>query len=531
MAPAPRKNGNGSDHSNPAFPIKVAAIDVGSNAIRFGAAEFHEPRKYSVLYDDRVSVRLGHGVFVSGKLSRSAMDSALTSFISFRGIMDEQGIRHCRAVATSAVRESSNGGDFIKAVKRESGITLNVISGGEEARVVYKAVRSRMSLGQRQWIIAELGGGSLEVSLADDSGILATECHSMGAVRLLEVLAGSDEDPSRFRRVLTQYLDALKVPAIMNRDRLAGFIATGGNIESLARMAAVPMDGNGVSKLPMAKLREVMESLFGLSYQDRVEKLSLKEDRADVILPAAMIYSRLAELIGVDEVIVPYTGIKEGLFFDLVDEITGRGEPPPQTELYADERALGRRYFYDEKHCVHVTMLALGLFDSLHDLHQLGAGDRRLLSTAAMLHDIGLYLGAKAHHKHSAYIIRHSPISFLSAHQKLMVANITRYHRKREPSTGHRMFVALTEAERARVIKLASILRVADALDREHRQKVYSLRAEKKGSEVRLLVQGSGDLTIERAALKKKGRMFTKLFNLKLTIDETKYEREELISW
>ena len=179
---APKK----SPKSLPTLPLRVAAVDVGSNAMRFIAAEFRGATEYETLAEQRMPVRLGHDVFLTGKLPREAMDAAVEAMKGFRRQMETLGIDHYRAVATSAMRESRNGGELVQRIRDEVGLELEVITGSEEARLVYEAIRATVPFGDHKWILVDLGGGSVEVSLVDAGGILWSESHVMGSVRLLE---------------------------------------------------------------------------------------------------------------------------------------------------------------------------------------------------------------------------------------------------------------------------------------------------------------------------------------------------------
>ena len=214
------------------FPFRVACVDMGSNAIRFLAAEVSSESEYEVLAGERAPVRLGHGVYLSGRLEATAMDAAVEALARFLLKMDSLGIEHYRAVATSAVRESTNKDEFIARVLDESGLRLEAISGSEEARLVHLAVARRVPLGNRTWLLVDLGGGSVEVSLVDQNGTYWSESHTMGSVRLLEELTEAGAEPGRFRRLLEEYISVLKVPAMPEGSQLAGYVATGGNIES-----------------------------------------------------------------------------------------------------------------------------------------------------------------------------------------------------------------------------------------------------------------------------------------------------------
>jgi exopolyphosphatase/guanosine-5'-triphosphate,3'-diphosphate pyrophosphatase len=242
-----------------------------------------------------------------------------------------------------------------------------------------------------------------------------------------------------------------------------------------------------------------------------------------------MVYSRLAELIGAHEIVVPHVGIKEGSMFDLVDEVIARGSTSDARESAIVDScvAVGRKYFFDELHALHVARLAVSIFDQTKELHQLTPEDRELLLSSGVLHDIGFYIAAKGHHKHSHYLISNTDIPGVTPGQIRLIANISRYHRKSEPSLEHSQFAELTEAEQVRVTKLASILRLADALDHEHQQKVYKVKVVKRPNRIHLSLEGSFNMTLEQTALRRKSKLFCKVFNAKLSHSETKYEREE----
>jgi exopolyphosphatase / guanosine-5'-triphosphate,3'-diphosphate pyrophosphatase len=500
--------------------LRIAAIDIGSNAIRMLAAEFTNGRLPQQLAQLRLPIRLGHDVFLTGRLAPEGIDAAVAGLLGFRQRMDELGIKTYRAVATSAVRDSRNGKELVERAREEAGINIEVISGAEEARLVHIGVRSRVKMGRQRWLIADLGGGSVEVSVVDDHGIFRTETYEMGSVRLLEELAVAGDDPGRFRRRLEEYTATLRNSRVLQA-KVAGLIATGGNIEALARLADAKPDASGVASLRVADLHNNIERLAGLSYAERVSQLGLREDRADVILPAAMVYERIAVLAAVDTIVVPNVGVKDGIVHDLLEQQTfgGKQRTAKERAAYAGAINLGRRYQFDEPHARHVAKLAAALFDQTRTLHALKPDDRRLLVTAALLHDIGTFIGYKRHHKHSLYIIAESELPAMTAAESLMVANIARYHRKNTPAEHHELFMRLDEKNRERVIKLSAILRIADALDREHLQRIDAIRADQKGSVLELTVTGRGDLLLERWALQRKANFFQKTFDVAVLWD------------
>jgi len=242
--------------------------------------------------------------------------------------------------------------------------------------------------------------------------------------------------------------------------------------------------------------------------------LGLREDRADVILPAAMVYFHLATMAGVDSVLVPGVGVKEGLLLDLADDLVSHSshELRQEQQLAKAAISLGRRFMFDEAHGLQVARLALSLFEQLQALHGLEDADRRLLLAAAILHDIGGFISKKGHHKHYFYLISRSELPGLSPTDMLMVANIARYHRKNIPRPTHPEFMRLSEANRDRATRLAAILRIADALDRTHLQSVDGVEAEAGSEQVRLRLECNGDCLLERWALSQKKGLFEKIF-------------------
>jgi exopolyphosphatase/guanosine-5'-triphosphate,3'-diphosphate pyrophosphatase len=500
------KRGNGKV----VFPLRVGAIDLGSNAIRYTALEVDEGGRQTVLAADRVPVRLGHGVFVSGKLVPEAMDAAIAALAEIHERFAALAVSRVRAVATSAVREAANGEAFRKRVRRETGVTLETINGSEEARLVYLAVAARMPLGDAPWLTADLGGGSVEVSLVDSSGVVWSESHTMGSVRLLEELAGAGDDPGRFRRLVGEYIETLRIPTAARSRPLAGFIATGGNIEALARLAGVDGAATGIGLLPLATLAGVIDTLSRLSYRQRVTELGLREDRADVILPAAMVYERLCRLAGAEQIHVPFVGLREGLVADLIEELTSLRayEDRHEREVVSGALAVGRRYLFDEAHGMHVRRLAVSLFDQLRAEHGLGGSERRVLLAAALLHDIGSFISYKKHHKHSFYLISNSELPGLSEREILLAATVARYHRRAEPQSDHYPYQELSRAEQDAVRRLAGMLRLADALDRDHRQRVQRVVAARRGKDIVLQLDGAGDLLLEKWSLQRRVNLF-----------------------
>jgi exopolyphosphatase/guanosine-5'-triphosphate,3'-diphosphate pyrophosphatase len=510
---------SGPETTGFSFPIVLGAIDVGSNGIRCAIARFAEPGRPEHLEHLRMPIRLGHDSFFRKRFRVETMDEAVAAFERFRRMFEGYGVRRYRAVATSAVRESRNGSELTRRIASRSDIRLEVIPPQEEARLVTLAVRHRLDVRGKWWALADLGGGSVEVTLSKDEEIAWVESFNMGSVRMLEELSSANATPQEQLRILEEYAAVLRLPAPSGRRGPPRYVATGGNAESIARLFDPKPDGGPVT-VPIEDLRKQIRRLAGMTVAERIQKLGLKPDRADVILPAAVVFARIAEELQADAMIVPFVGVKDGILLDIADGGSPEkhdGELDHQVE--ASALSLGRKYQFDERHARQVSRMALELFDQTGEIHRLDRHDRRVLHAAALLHEIGNFVSRSGHHKHSLYLIRASGIVGLSPEDTAVVANVARYHRKSPPKPEHMEFEALTKNDRTRVVRLAALLRIADSLDHEHQKMVREVKVRREPGVLRILVRSPGDLLLEKWSLTRKSDMFVTEFGLKPVLE------------
>jgi exopolyphosphatase/guanosine-5'-triphosphate,3'-diphosphate pyrophosphatase len=287
--------------------------------MRFLAVEFASEHDWRVLHQVRVPVRLGHDVFITGAISVPTISRTVAAFEAFAEQLRALGIGRYRAVATSALRESSNGADVIAEVLDRTGIAIELIDGAEEARLAFYAIRARVRLAEDPWLLADLGGGSLELSLVNAASISETVSLPLGAVRILEAV-GADASLADFRQKIAENEEQL-IASEPLRAHTVGMIATGGSADAIARLLAAPIDERGVATMPRSALRQAATEVAATPVAERMRKFELQPDRADVILPAMLLYERVAELAGADHIVVPGVGVKEGVLIDLLTAI------------------------------------------------------------------------------------------------------------------------------------------------------------------------------------------------------------------
>jgi len=498
----------------------IAAIDVGSNAIRLAIASVDAAGRYQIVHNAREPVRLGHDVFSTGRISDATMKAAMGAFRRFRAQLNKYSVTRLKTVATSAMREAENGEAFADQVAKRHRIGISIIAPEEEARLVHLAVKECVRLNGKMALLVDIGGGSVEISLGNKSGILSTQSHAMGGVRLLQLLDQRRLSANRFNQLVNRYVDATRqrLREELGGERIEMCIGTGGSIESIGEIRRALFNKNSSSKISVGELASITRKIQALSVEERVRQFHLRPDRADVISPAAVVLQKILQQAGVREILIPGVGVKDGLLVEIVWEFLYRSKHLDRDQVMSSAFQLGRKYAFDERHGVAVSRIALQIFDQTRPVHGLDGESRVLLEVASLLHDIGQHIGASSHHKHTFYLLRSGPIIGLSPTQIEIIANVARYHRKSPPRLEHEPFRMLSPRQRKLVSTLAAILRIADATDRQHDDCVQSVNLICTRQRVRLRLQGKGDLLLARWALEKRSDLFEEVFG-KLVIE------------
>ncbi|RPH37404.1 Ppx/GppA family phosphatase, partial [bacterium] len=367
----------------------LASIDVGSNALRLAIGDVDSEQHVTMLESLREPVRLGQDVFTNGTISEETTDQAVAAFEKFRHAIDLRRATWSKAVATSAVREALNREIFIDRLAGASGIEVMAIGAEEEARLIFLAVSDKLSLKNKLAMLIDIGGGSTEITLAEDESIIATESFRLGAVRLLNLFEEKKQGEARFNQLLREYMDATqkKIKKEIGSRKIDLCAGTGGNIETLGDLRKSLLREDGASEIGDDELDVILKKLQGMTYEQRIQELGLRPDRADVIVPASIVLQKIIRVAGVKEVVIPHVGLKDGLLIDMIQELFGEKRPLRRDQVLGSAIQLGRKYMFDEQHGTTVARYAARLFDETRQLHNLGMEFRLLLEVAALLHD------------------------------------------------------------------------------------------------------------------------------------------------
>jgi exopolyphosphatase/guanosine-5'-triphosphate,3'-diphosphate pyrophosphatase len=508
-----------------AEPVNIAAIDAGSNAIRLSVARAYSAIDIEPVYAERFPLRLGESVFLRQRFSEETLSKTVKAFRHFRSLLDEHGVTKYRAVATSASREARNRASLVQRIKRRTGIALEVISGTEESRLGREAVLAAVSPEAQPGCIVDLGGGSLEVSLLRNHSVQESAQLPAGTVRLLTTLNLPGVIRPAQAEQVRRYVRALLESRLPARPNLAGRIAAacGGNAEMLANIAPGPRR-YGVRSLELPLLRERLNSILARDVRERMKSFGVRRDRADVMGIAAITLLTLGRYLNLRSFLVPGVGVREGLLMEIARLAFARAErhryDAAARQMLAGVRSFARRLApsgHDQPHAEHVRELSLMLYDQLQPVHHFPPRARVLLEAGALLHDLGHVVSHRGHHKHGEYLVYNGDIPGLNGQDRAIVACLVRYHNKKaEPSGRHAVYGLLARSEQRTVRRLASFLRIAEALDHSHRERVLKMKAVFRSGAVAFQVQARGDARADLLDAAQSSGLFEREFHVRL---------------
>ena len=518
-------------------PIQLAAIDAGSNAFRLMIARIRSTEEWEIVESVRAPVRLGHSVFTSGEFDRKTLRDATSAFREFRDIMDARGVTAYRAVTTSAAREARNGRVLIERIRHQAKIDLEIISGEEEARLVRVAVLRALRDFDPPRFILDLGGGSLELNELRRGVLRESIGLPLGTVRLMEAFQAQGVIHENTANEIRLHVLSVLQSALPSRPGPSGAytVACGGNAETLAALASGPRMG-GFTTLNSRLLRDQLWNILQLTVEERMKTFSVRRDRAEVMGVAAIVLVTVAWWLRLRQMIAPRVGVREGLLYELASAQMGPSELSDEHRKHSQAMLAGAESFADRvrcdlKHAEQVQVLALQLFDQLWPYHHLDFEVRTILASSAILHDCGVLINRKAHHRHGEYLIHNAKIPGLRGWAKNMTACLVRYHnRKSEPSTKHSVFATLNREQRKKARLLAGILRLAERLESDHRQAISKLTVEGGPRDVRIHVELRDASRLNLSGIERKARLLERELNLRLSFQRVLVVEKERVA-
>ena len=485
--------------------MRLAAIDVGTNSIHTVIVDVAEDLDITIQDRSKDTVHLLRGRDPRGNLKARAMTDALRALRTARRLCDRHKVERVLAVATSAIREAPNGLEFLRHAKDKTGIDVHVITGSEEARLIYLAVRESVHLGGDTFMAIDIGGGSVELIVGNRESLYGARSLKLGALRVAEEFPLSDPPTDDELAAVRGHFDSelAEFDKISKTHSWQRTIGTSGTILQLGRLASGNPElsasrSHHQETVSAAALHEWCERLSRSTMQERTEMKGLDGSRVHNIVPGALLLDAILSRYGVNELTVCEYALREGVVYDFVARNQrGLREDLAQTDIRRRSVvSLGRRFGWEEAHARHIARLALMIFDQLAPEFEWESEERDLLEFAALLHDIGTLISVPHHHRHSQYLVEHGELLGFGPREVAILANVVRYHRGSMPSKKHKGYRLLSGSDQRIVDRLSGILRVTEALDRTRFALIQSVQCD-IGTEVHMTAMASGDAEVE----------------------------------
>jgi exopolyphosphatase/guanosine-5'-triphosphate,3'-diphosphate pyrophosphatase len=506
---------------------RYAAIDIGSNSIRMMAAEVESGQQFRVLAEDRQVTRLGESVFGAGKISAEGIAYTCGHLERMVKAYRAHNPLAARIVATAAVRDSSNGQEFLERASAVAGQAVEVISGQEEARLIHLGVETRWPHPADRILIIDIGGGSAELIAADQGRMVQGFSRPLGAVRLQSVFLKNDPPSQQELLRMSEFIDEKLSVAVrrlggMKFKRAIGTSASASAIVCAAnRISRARRELADRRRATASQIRRLYRELSAMDLAHRRKVTGIGPRRAEIIVPGAAVLMHALEKLHLPALSYSAAGVRDGIIRDLADRGVGRDRIRLDREQRRLVEEFARRFGVDLRHARKVASFAVELFERLEALHKLPHAEGRLLEAAAYLRDVGHMISDSSHHKHSHYIVANADLGGFTVEERRRIALLCRFHRKSMPSPRHAEFQTLPNDEKRSLLLLAPLLRIADALDRSREQRVEAIDCELRNGQVRLRLRSGHDTGLEQWAVEGVAADFRVSYERNLVVEKS----------
>jgi len=517
-----------------ASPVRVCVLDLGTNSFHAVIVDAHPNSSYQVVDRLKEMVRLGEHGLEANTLPEAAMERGMRALKRIHLLAKGWDAHEFLAFATSAIREAANGGAFIERVRQELGLRIRPISGEQEAQLIFQGVRRAVEM-PTPTLLIDIGGGSVEFIVVAGGNSVFARSLKLGAARMTERFVTTDPLAAEevaamqdhFRDELQPVFDACRAHDVTS------IVGSSGTMKSLARVTKEqgPDGGSSVFQRTFAveEVRPALEWVIASAADERVAHPAIDPKRVDQIGAGGILLKTVCDhLPEVGHLKVSPNALREGMVVHFMETNYTRIR---QMAPFRDPRRrsvheMAYRFQWEERHAQHVAATATFLFDVCRPLYDGPASDAELLEYAALLHDVGYLLSHATHERHSRYLIKNADLQGFRREEVALISLVARYHRGDAPTPSHEHYRALSDSQQRRVRQLASLVRIAEGLDRSHFQNVVALRARLTRDALRVHVATKGDPQLEVWSAKDQGAMFESEFDRALEVEPTTMEAD-----
>lgn len=506
-------------------PVRICIVDLGTNSFHAVVGDAYPNGTFQVKDKLKNMVHMGERGLRDHRLTEEAMQRGVRALKRIYQLAEGRGVEEYLAFATSAIREATNGGDFIRRVYRQVGLEIHPIPAGLEAKLIYKGVREAVDLAVPA-LLVDIGGGSTEFTVGTDSEVFYTASLKIGAARMTERFVTTDPLAAREYEEMVRYFRRVLEPVVARAEEagVVEIVGSSGTMKNLARASVDRYVNAGESVYDRAispeALRATVQAVIRSSRDEREAMPGIEEKRLDQIVAGAVLVETLLEDLKIEQFRVSPDALREGMAIYFVEQNSERLERVARFDTVRRRSVYGLGYTcrWDEQHANQVAAIALILFDACRSLHEQGLYEREILEYAALLHDIGSHVSRRKHHKHSRYLIEEGDMRGFTSDETRLIANIARYHRGSLPKPTHDHFARLSREDRQLVRQLASLLRLAEGLDRSHCQNVTHLSVDLAPDAVTVGIRAQADPQLEIWSTRRNVDLFEQTYDMEVHV-------------
>ncbi len=502
-------------------PIIMSSIDIGSYSLKMKIVEVDEVGNVRVLERVTKPAALGKDSFSEGKVRYETVEYICDILKGFQILMKEYNSKRYRAVATSAVREAENREYLIDQIQLKTGLKVEVVNNAQERYLTYKGIRENLPdhdrIREEGVLIVEVGSGSVEMTIYSEGRLRATHNFKLGHLRLLEVLSDLKKRTLKFPDLMEEYIEGhLDILTFIEEDyTLKHFIVLGSEMRGISKLLDRGKNFEKDSTISIEAFHRLYDELLSKSIPEIAEDYQITSDLASILLPSLIIIKKSASMILGDKVHLPLISLSDGIVSDFVDRrFHTRRQQEFSEDVQQQALSLGKKYHADLNHARDVEEKSILLFDALKRTHGMKNREKFLLRLACKLHDIGKFVNLNKHYLHSYELIKASPILSLSEEEMEIVANVSKYHSSVVPQKTDKSYGILRSKDQVTTSKLTAILRLADAMDRNHSQKISNVKIVIKDREMIVRGDATVDTLLEEWTFEIKGDFFREVFGM-----------------
>lgn len=503
----------------------VGTIDVGSNNIKMLIAEIKKDDSIKILDELKYDTFIGRDTFSTGRISLETLREASGILKNYSKVMKEYGVKKYRAVSTSGIREAENREYVLEQIKLKSGIEVEIINSAEERFITYKAIRYKVKgvrkARQEGLLIVNIGSGGIEVSLYQDGSLGLSEYIKIGSLRLREILSDLESMTVDFPKVMEEYIKSkiYLIEEVIRNRQVGNVIGLGGGMATILSLAGNLSEPASEDRIDRELLEGIYTAVRSMSTDQIADRYGLDLQDAKLILPSVIIFKRFMDLTRAKTMFAPMVSLRHGMVAQMVDKYSDTERKQDfENDIISSARYIAGKYGIDQPHARRVENISMNIFDSTSTVHKMKNKDRMLLRVASILHDAGKYVNFDNHNLHSYHIIKASNIISFSNRELNIIANIAYFHSGDFPGSWSDIYRGLYYKDKIRVSKLAAILRLADALDNSHEQKIDKIEIHRKKDQVIFEVYTDEDIILEEWTFGQNADFFEEVTGLRPVI-------------